>query len=75
MRFMLDTNTCIELIRKRDERVLRRSGFQGCANACHDWNDACALCLYLCLLDPPTQWSRLGGEHDDQFGMRTKVSQ
>ncbi len=24
MRFMLDTNTCIELIRNRDERVLRR---------------------------------------------------
>lgn len=24
MRFMLDTNTCIELIRERDERVLRR---------------------------------------------------
>jgi tRNA(fMet)-specific endonuclease VapC len=24
MRFMLDTNTCIELIRERDKRVLRR---------------------------------------------------
>jgi tRNA(fMet)-specific endonuclease VapC len=24
MRFMLDTNTCVELIRERDERVLRR---------------------------------------------------
>ncbi len=24
MRFMLDTNTCVELIRKRDDRILRR---------------------------------------------------
>ena len=24
MRFMLDTNTCVELIRRRDDRILRR---------------------------------------------------
>jgi tRNA(fMet)-specific endonuclease VapC len=24
MRFMLDTNTCVDLIRKRDDRILRR---------------------------------------------------
>jgi len=34
MRFMLDTNTCIELIRKRDERVLRRMKRRNPAEIC-----------------------------------------
>ena len=34
IRFMLDTNTCIELIRERDERVLRRMKRRSPDNIC-----------------------------------------
>ena len=34
MRFMLDTNTCVDLIRRRDDRILRRLQLLGPGDLC-----------------------------------------